>query len=267
MMEMDDKYMSLITEYIDGTLTEARREEFETYVKDGFIDMKEVEELASMQEQMLQAPEPEPSEALRTNFYQMLAEEKRKLEKRSSRDLFGEFVQALFSTNKGRLAFGFSVLMLGLFMGNVFSRSAYTGQVESLSNQMADMKEVMMMTMLEGESVSQRLKGVQMSSGLVSENKDVTDALLLTLNNDENTNVRLAALASLAEYAEDPAIREGLVSSITQQKSPLVMVAMAELMVELQESQAKKEFEPILNAENTPDDVKSALRQNLDKIM
>ena len=106
-----------------------------------------------------------------------------------------------------------------------------------------------------------------MSSGLVSENKDVTDALLLTLNNDENTNVRLAALASLAEYAEDPAIREGLVSSITQQKSPLVMVAMAELMVELQESKAKKEFEPILNAENTPDDVKSALRQNLDKIM
>lgn len=55
MMEMDDKYMSLITEYIDGTLTEVRREEFETYVKDGFIDMKELEELASMQEQMLQA--------------------------------------------------------------------------------------------------------------------------------------------------------------------------------------------------------------------
>ena len=45
------------------------------------------------------------------------------------------------------------------------------------------------------------------------------------------------------------------------------MVAMAELMVELQESQAKQEFEPILNAENTPDDVKTALRENLDKIM
>lgn len=266
-MEMDDKYMSLITEYIDGTLSEARRDEFEGYVKDGFIDLKEAEELAAMQKQMLQAPEPEPSDALRSNFYQMLAEENRKLEKRSSRDLLSEFMQSLFSTNKGRLAFGFGVLMIGLFMGNVFSRSAYNGQVESLSNQMADMKEVMMMAMLDEESVSSRLKGVQMSNGLVSDNKEVTDALFITLNNDENTNVRLAALATLAEYVQDPQIREGLVKSIVQQRSPLVQVALAELMVDLQESQAVKEFESILNADNTPDDVKTALRENLDKIM
>lgn len=264
---MDDKYISLITEYIDGTLTEARRVEFETYVKDGFIDMKEVEELASVQEQMLQAPEPEPSEALRANFYQMLAAENRRLEKREHNDWAGQLIQKLFSTSSGRLAFGFGVLVVGLFMGRVFTSNSYNSQLENLSTQMADMKEVMMMTMLEGESVSQRLKGVQMSNGLVTRNKEVTDALFLTLNNDENTNVRLAALATLSEYAKDPAIREGLVNSITQQKSPLVMVALAELMVELQESQAKKEFEPILNAENTPDDVKSALRQNLDKIM
>ena len=261
---MDDKYMSLITEYIDGTLTEARKEEFEGYVKDGFIDMKEVEELAGMQEHMLASPQPEPSELLRSNFYQMLSEESRKLEKR---DWAGQLMQALFSTNRGRLAFGFGVLIIGLFMGRVFTSNSYDDKLENLSSQVADMKEVMMMTMLEGESVTQRLKGVQMSNGLVSKNKDVTDALFLTLNNDENTNVRLAALATLSEYAKDPAIREGLIKSITQQKSPLVMVAMAELMVELQESQAKKEFEPILNAENTPDDVKTALRQNLDKIM
>lgn len=106
-----------------------------------------------------------------------------------------------------------------------------------------------------------------MSNGLVTKNGEVTDALFITLNNDQSTNVRLAALATLSEYAKDPAIREGLVKSITQQKSPLVQVALAELMVQLQESQAIKEFEPILNAENTPDDVKTALRQNLDKIM
>ncbi|NVK85359.1 MAG: HEAT repeat domain-containing protein [Cytophagia bacterium] len=264
---MDDKYMSLITEYIDGTLTDARNQEFERYVKEGFIDMKEVEALAEFTGRMEEASQPEPSEALRSNFYQMLTEESRKLEKRSSRDLFAEFIQALFSTNRGRLAFGFSVLVIGLFVGNLFSRSAYNGQMETLSSQMADMKEVMMMTMLEGESVTQRLKGVQMSNGMVSKNSEVTDALFITLNNDASTNVRLAALATLSEYAKDSAIREGLVKSITQQKSPLVQVALAELMVQLQESQAIKEFEPILNAENTPDDVKTALRQNLDKIM
>lgn len=106
-----------------------------------------------------------------------------------------------------------------------------------------------------------------MSNGIVSENRKVTDALFITLNSDESTNVRLAALATLAEYAQDPMIREGLIKSITQQRSPLVQVALAELMVDLQESQAKEEFESILNAENTPDDVKTVLRENLDKIM
>lgn len=264
---MDEKYMSLITEYIDGTLSEARREEFERYVKEGFIDIKEVEELAGLSVQMQESSMPQPSEAMRSNFYQMLSEENRKPEQLRGRDILSELAQWLFANNRGRLAFGLSVLIIGLFMGRLFSNSSYNGQLENLSSQMADMKEVMMMTMLEGESVTQRLKGVQMSNGLVTKNSQVTDALFITLNNDESTNVRLAALATLSEFAKDPAIREGLVKSITQQKSPLVQVALAELMVELQESEAIKEFEPILNAENTPDDVKSALRQNLEKIM
>ena len=33
MTEMEEKYMSLITEYMDGTLTDERRREFEEYVE------------------------------------------------------------------------------------------------------------------------------------------------------------------------------------------------------------------------------------------
>lgn len=264
---MDDKYMSLITEYIDGTLSGESKKEFDSYVQEGFIDMVEVEAMTALQGKMQESPQPEPSANMRSNFYQMLAEENRKVERKKSGGYAGQFIQMLFASNRGRLAFGFSVLIVGLFAGRMLTSTAYNSQLEDLSSQMADMKEVMMMAMLEEESVAQRLKGVQMSNGMVTKNQEVTDALFLTLNNDENTNVRLAALATLSEYAKDPAIREGLIKSITQQKSPLVMVAMAELMVDLQESQAIKEFEPILNAENTPDDVKSALRQNLEKIM
>tara|TARA_B100000965_G_scaffold406832_1_gene449312 strand:+ start:6654 stop:7460 length:807 start_codon:yes stop_codon:yes gene_type:complete len=268
MTEMEEKYMSLITEYMDGTLTDERRREFEEYVEQGFIDMQEVNELRTMGQQMATTPKPEPTDALHSNFYQMLAAEQSRVEgKEDFRHVWSVLGRFFFATSKGRFAFGFCVLLVGLVLGRLFTGSVYNSQLNRLSDQMAGMQEVMMKTMLEDQSVTQRLKGVQMSNGLVSKNREVTDALFLTLNNDESTNVRLAALASLANYAKDSAIRERLIKSINQQRSPLVLVAMAELMVDMQETQAVKAFEPILNAENTPDDVKSALRENLDKIM
>jgi len=264
---MEEKYMSLITEYIDGTLSDARKQEFDSYVKEGFINMDEVRSMTLLQEKMQGSEEPIPSEDLSSIFYAQLAKEQERLEHRSSSNFMSHISELIFTTGRGRLAFGFGVLVIGLVIGKLFTSSVYNSQLENLSNQMTDMKEVMMMSMLDEESVTSRLKGVQMSNGIVSENRKVTDALFITLNSDESTNVRLAALATLAEYAQDPMIREGIIKSITQQRSPLVQVALAELMVDLQESQAKEEFESILNAENTPDDVKTVLRENLDKIM
>ena len=124
-----------------------------------------------------------------------------------------------------------------------------------------------MMSMLEERSASKRLQGLQISSNLVSENEQITNAMFVTLNNDESTNVRLAALTILTSYANDPEIRAGLVNSISEQKSPIMQVALAELMVELQEPMAKLEFQPILEGDYTPEEVKTTLRENLDKIM
>ena len=165
------------------------------------------------------------------------------------------------------MAFGLAVLVIGIVGGRVFSSKSYQGELNQLSTQMADMKEMMMMSMLEEQSASRRLQGLQISSDLVSENQQITDAMFVTLNNDESTNVRLAALTILASYADDPEIRAGLINSITEQKSPIMQVALAELMAELQEPQAKEEFQSILEGEYTPEEVKTTLRENLDKIM
>lgn len=264
---MEEKYMSLITDYLDGTLSASGKKEFESYVAEGHIDLKEVESMRVLSERLEDSSTPAPSDQLGERFYVMLAQEKQNLAEPQVASKLSTWGQKLFQTHGGRLAFAMSILFIGVLLGRVFSGSVYNEKLDTLSDQMADMQEVVMMTMLEKRSVSSRLKGVQMSNGMVSKNEEVTNALFLTLNNDESTNVRLAALATLSEYAADPAIREGLVNSITQQESPLVQVALAELMVELQESQAIKEFESILNKKETPDDVKTVLRQNLEKIM
>ena len=46
---MQEHHMSLITDYIDGTLTAEREREFNQYVKEGHIVMEEVEAMKQMQ--------------------------------------------------------------------------------------------------------------------------------------------------------------------------------------------------------------------------
>ncbi len=94
----------------------------------------------------------------------------------------------------------------------------------------------------------------------------VTGALLQTLNNDENVNVRLAALDALRPYVKNSEVRQDIIRSIAKQQSPLVQVALAELMVELQDKSSVKELEKILNNKKTPLDVKEKNRTEYRRI-
>ncbi|MFY0593822.1 hypothetical protein [Roseivirga sp.] len=264
---MEEQYMSLITEYIDGSLSEKRRQEFDAYVAEGLIDMQEVKALSELQGKMMSTSEPIPSDAMAEGFYTRLNAAKEKQNRQSNNFSWESIWHFFLGTSRGRLAFGMAVLVFGVVIGRTLTSSVYQGQLTDLSAQMADMQEMMMMSMLEEESVTKRLKGVQMSSELVSSNAEVTDAMFVTLNSDESTNVRMAALNLLAEYADDPAIREGLINSISQQESPLMQVALAELMVQLQESKAVSEFNSIIDGEYTPEEVKTTLRESVNKIM
>lgn len=262
---MDDQYMSLITDYIDGVLTSERKKEFDQYVKEGHIDLKEIEELKLFENRITKIDDPQPSAQLDENFYSMLQMQKDKQVKNSM--TFSERVASIFESTSGRWAFAASILFIGIMLGKVFTGSSYQKQMDTLSTQMTDMQEMIALTMLEESSVSKRLQGVQMSSELVSSNSEVADALLLTLNNDESSNVRLAALRMLAQYSNDERIREGLINSIENQDSPVVLMAMAELMVELQEEKAVPQFKNILEGDRAPEEFKTSLRENLNKIM
>ncbi len=263
---MEEQYMSLITDYIDGTLTADREREFRQYVDEGHIVMEEVEAMKQMQGVISAAESPEPSEAMSEGFYTMLAEAKRK-EKVKSPGFLDQLSQAFFSTVFGRMAFGISLLVIGVLAGMSFGGSNDSSQMLALTEKVAEMQQTMMFSMLEEESVTERLKGIQMSNELPRSNKKVTDALFMTLNNDESTNVRIAALQVLEGYADDPVIREGLINSITRQESPLMQVALAELMVELEEKKSIDQFRQLLESENTPDEVKTTLEESIGKIM
>jgi hypothetical protein len=205
---------------------------------------------------------PGPSMDLDDRFYASLAIEKRKLAKPTLRSWF------LMPTIQ-KFAIASLTFILGLTAGYLIQNSPATepGDLQALTEEVTTLKEMMMLSLLERESATDRLRAVSISQELDRASQQVTSALLQTLNNDENTNVRLAALEALKQYGNDSNVRTQLIESIAHQDSPLVQIALAELMASLQEKSSVKEFEKLLQNDHTPADVKNKIRERINVLI
>ncbi|MCF0069989.1 HEAT repeat domain-containing protein [Dyadobacter sp. CY261] len=214
---------------------------------------------------------PEPSEAMRNNFYAMLDEFK-EAENAAERFSFQSMMESIreFVLPQWTVQVAFSLLLVGLgwVIGNRTSRNkvdatAYQQQIETLAGQVQDMKSAMMLTLLDNPSATERLRAVSYTSEIVQADDRVLEALFATLNNDPNVNVRLVTLEALTQYADNATVREGLVKSLSMQDSPMVQVAMADVMVKLQEKRSVKALKTLLQKEDLNDLVKVKIQQTI----
>jgi hypothetical protein len=255
-----EKIQELIMKYNEGQADPSEIKMIERLIEEGAIELSQLQGLQLLEEQVLKIESPIPTTDLDDRFYRMLSSMKKEGKGFSWASFFSwpEFAP--------KLAFASVTLLIGLGVGYLFLPSPKSNnEVTILREEILDLKEMMMFSLLEKESATDRLKAVSLTSEMSASNK-VTTALLQTLNHDDNINVRLAALDALKPYANNSKVREGLVRAIANQESPLVQAALAELMVELQEKSSVKELEKILKSDRTPKEVKKQIEEGIKTI-
>lgn len=262
----NEQHIDLITAYLEGDLTADKRARFNSLVDQGEIDILAVKEMESLYQQMGDIPGAEPSSNLQDRFYDMLREQQTRqtahppLSQRFQRWL--ESMQNQLTMQ--RAIIGFGIFVIGMLIGNwITPFQNYRGELSTLSTEVSQMREVMMMSLLDDKSATERLKAVNISTDIQSVDTKITHALLRTLNNDPNVNVRLAAVEALVKHASAPHVRQGLVASIATQESPLVQAALADAMIVLEERQSIDEFEQLLDQENLEPSVRTKLTNTI----
>ena len=256
-----EKIQELIMKYNEGQADPSEIKMIETLIEQGTIELSQLHELHVLDEQVMKMESPVPSTDLDDQFYRMLSSMKKKGS--------GFSWKAFFSWQElaPKLAFASVAMVAGFMIGYLYVPSPQSNrEVAQLVKEVSDLKETMMLSLLEKESATDRLKAVSLTSEMTSASTKVTSALLQTLNSDDNINVRLAALDALKPYAREALVREELVRSIAKQDSPLVQVALADLMVALQEKSSVNELKKILENERTPKEVKKRIEEGI-KIM
>lgn len=256
-----EKIQELILKYNTQQATPEDISIIESLIGKGIININELKDVEMLEHQITEIRFPSPSSGLDDRFYNMLALEKKSKTSFSWRGFFS------WPDLAPKLALASLTLIMGVAIGYVIKPDSDKNEMATVTQELKQLREMMMLTLLEKESATERLKAVGLTENMNSASSKVTGALIQTLNEDANVNVRLAALEALKPYAHDSQVREELIRSIAKQESPLVQIGLAELMAAFQVKSSVEELQKIMQSDKTPDDVKTRIKQSIDVLI
>lgn len=246
-----ERVRELFADALAETSDEKNKGELEAHLSRCASCREEITSLQSTWEKLSSLPEQNPSPALDDRVQATLEayrEEMKQAERQKAqeRQTISGWLWSLWPKQPAS-QFAMIVLLfaLGLFLGlgimrtQHYDRAGATDQaaIAQLREEIATMKQLLTLSLLEQPSASERLRGVAWTSRLDQPDAQVVSVLLRVLELDPNVNVRLAAVDALQQFHKNPHVRKGLIDALarSQSQSPLVQIELIDAMVRANE--------------------------------
>jgi L-fucose mutarotase/ribose pyranase (RbsD/FucU family) len=259
----------LLIDYLDNELTENTRKSLDLHFnacescRREMLEYKEIFSSIAGQHPVL------PGAALKENFDTMLQSEINILATTRIIDPVEQKVVPVLPIRSLLLKIAACILLIagGVVIGSVVTRGKTdydtSAQMAGLKTEVKEMKEAIMLNLLNDESPSERIKAVTYVEQMNDPGQDVIRALINTLNLDQNVNVRLAALNTVSKFTSSQTVRDSLVNSLRQQKEPIVQIVLINLLTDQKEAKAIGPIKEIISDESTLAPVKDAAIKGL----
>jgi len=168
----------------------------------------------------------EPSANLRRGFYRELEDANRPTAMTKLRDLLG------ISSNTGWLTAA-ACLLVGLGAGQLLEDTSGddTGRLAALEQNVSVLNRTLILDRLDNDSAGKRLRGVIDAAYFAADDAEITRALLQRATEDRVHSVRAAAIDALGPQIGTPSIGSTIMESIQQAGSPLVQLALIDLVL------------------------------------
>lgn len=247
------------TQFVDywrGTLDDANGE-FHAHLATCERCRAEAEELKDLWGTLGSLPEQDPGLGLRVRFYDSLRSWRQREEQR--RQFFWWLHHPAFQA-----AAAMAILVVGIGTGYLL-RGRDTAEVSQLRGEVYNMRQLVALSLLQQQSASDRLRGVNYAYRVEQSDPQVLSALLTTVDHDSSVDVRLAAVDALKKFTDSPVGKKGLVQALGKQESPLVQIAILDEIVEVHEKSAVPAIQSLIASNGVNPEVKQhaqwALRQ------
>jgi hypothetical protein len=263
----------MFPDYLIGDLEDKDALMVQAHLTDCSACRGDLEGLSDVWTKLGVLPEEHPSEGLRSRFYTMLEGYKQGMEQeKTTAGLARAFSRWLESWWPRRPAFQFGtallLLVVGLTAGFWLKPAPYSAaDIDPLKQEVQAMQATLAMSLLDNGSASERLRGVSLSSRMEQPGERLLDSLLQTLDSDPSINVRVAVVDSLYLFHSHPTVRQRVSESLAKQTSPLVQVALIDLLVNMRERRAAEALKALIDSDRLDPEVKLRARQGLEKLL
>jgi hypothetical protein len=255
-----------MVDYLDNNLDSGSRQEIEKHLETCERCLDELNECQQILNLIPKDEMVKPDDSLRINFYHMLHSEMKKSEEKSNVKEYKTVIPWYYNI-RYRVAAGIALLICGTFIGifiHVGLNSSYaSNQLSQLQSEVSDLKKATIFTMLKEESSSDRIQAVRYADDLGNPDQIVINVLINTLNNDKNVNVRMAAAYALSKYADQRAVCDSLVKSLSLQNDPILQVTLINILVERKEKSALQAIQEIIANKRTLKEVRVVAENSL----
>ncbi|MCP5104209.1 MAG: HEAT repeat domain-containing protein [bacterium] len=259
-------------DYLTGDIDPTAMESIRLHVTTCTSCRRELEELTVTWTQLGVLTEEEPGPNLRKNFYTMLGSYKEGVKKEKSFSLKNILHTIRTARPAYQLAFSIILLIMGSAPGYFADRQqpgepVDIPEVTQLRRQVDAMREQLTLSLLNQTSPSERLKGITWSAAVENPGEKTLDALLYTLNNDPNINVRLSAVDALYLFSHHPTVKEGIIGSLPHQTSPMVQVALIDLLSDMREKKAADALKQLIKKNKLDPQVKQRAELSIKQLI
>jgi hypothetical protein len=170
-------------------------------------------------------PDEEPSPQVRQRFYRELQKASRPTVSVRLREFLG------FSGNTGWLT-ATACVLIGLGTGQLLNEPANEDlRLAALEENVSVLNRSLILDRLENDTASKRLRGVMDAAFVAGDDTEIANALLLRATKDPVPSVRSAAIGALGSQLGTPAVGKRLMDLLQQAESPLVQMALVDLVL------------------------------------
>jgi anti-sigma factor RsiW len=224
-----DQVKEHIADYLAGALSRTEAEELDEHFAQCAACKQETAALSETWEMLGLLEQEQPSAQVRPRFYQSLEAYQQGLQAATPPPAKRRF----FDWGWQGWAWSAALLVAGLGAGQwLGQRDRGRADLAGLQDEVHHMRQLVTLSLLEQQSASERLRGVDYSSRVDQSDAPVLAALLHAVNQDPNVNVRLAAVDALRKFAGNPSVKGSLDQSLVKQDSPLVQLALIDFIVD-----------------------------------
>ncbi len=202
-------------------------------------------------------PLEEPTGRVRERFYEMLGAYRQGLAAAEPRRVFHWW----------QMAAAAALLAMGLGIGYIVRGNGQPpAEVSQLREEVASMRQLVALSLMQQQSASERLRGVSWAYQAEPSDREILGALVTAVNHDTNVNVRLAAVDALRRFSASPETRRAVVDALPSQTTPLVQVALIDLLVDFKERSAEGVLKKLVANRDVNDGVRQQAEWALEKL-